>query len=112
MAGGGRGRKPARVPGDRSRCGGKLSSLPVLVQAHDMATVQETRQQPQTGPPRRVVLLGASNVTRGLSTAVGTALRLAGGPLELLAAVGHRRSYRTRRPPLFRGLPALLECGP
>src|SRR5262245_60042389 len=76
-----------------------------------MGTAQETRQQPPTAPPRRVVLLGASNLTRGLSTAVGTALRLAGGPLEVLAAFGHGRSYGTRRRLLFRELPGIIECG-
>jgi hypothetical protein len=61
--------------------------------------------------PRRVVLLGASNVTRGLSTAFETARSVADGPLEVLAAFGHGRSYGTRRPLLFRELPGIIECG-
>ena len=37
-------------------------------------------------PPRRVVVLGASNVTRSLSTIVETACRLWGRPLDMLLA--------------------------
>ncbi len=44
-------------------------------------------------PPRRVVLLGASNLSRGLSTVLETAARLWGRPLDVLAASGHGRSY-------------------
>jgi hypothetical protein len=61
--------------------------------------------------PRRIVLLGASNLTRGLSTAVETARRLAGGPLEVLAAFGHGRSYGTRKCLIIRELPGIIECG-
>ena len=37
-------------------------------------------------PDRRVVLLGASNLMRGISTVVATAQRVWGQPLEVLAA--------------------------
>lgn len=60
---------------------------------------------------RRVVLLGASNVTRGLSTVVETACRVWGRPLDLLAAVGHGRSYGMKSTVLVRTLPGIIECG-
>ena len=60
--------------------------------------------------PRRVVLLGASNVTRSLPTALATARQMADGPVEVLAAFGHGRSYGKRTPVLFRELPGILEC--
>jgi hypothetical protein len=62
-------------------------------------------------PPRRVVLLGASNVCRGLSTALETACSAWGGPLDVLAAFGHGRSYGVRSSMLWRELPGIAECG-
>jgi hypothetical protein len=62
-------------------------------------------------PPRRVVLLGASNLARGLSTAVEAARLAWGGPLDLLAALGHGRSYGQRSALLWRELPGIAECG-
>ncbi|MHC4948701.1 MAG: hypothetical protein ACYTG1_10620 [Planctomycetota bacterium] len=69
-------------------------------------------QPAASGPARpRLVLLGASNVTRGLSTVVETARRVAGGPVEIVAALGHGRSYGMTSRVLARTLPAILECG-
>jgi len=62
-------------------------------------------------PPRRVVLLGASNLTRGISTVVDTARRVWGAPLEVLAALGHGRSYGLTSAVLGRKLPGILQCG-
>ncbi|HEX5443564.1 MAG TPA: hypothetical protein VFW87_07035, partial [Pirellulales bacterium] len=62
-------------------------------------------------PQRRVVLLGASNVTRGISTVVETACRVWGRPLDLLAAIGHGRSYGMKSTVLVRTLPGILDCG-
>jgi hypothetical protein len=62
-------------------------------------------------PARRVLLLGASNVVRGISTIVETACRLWGRPLDVLAAFGHGRSYGSRRWLLGRELPGIVECG-
>ena len=46
-------------------------------------------RQSDDGQPRgRVILLGASNATRGLSTIISTVRNLLGGPVEILAAVG------------------------
>jgi len=62
-------------------------------------------------PPRRVVLLGASNLTRGFSTVLPTAERIWGSPLEVFAALGHGRSYGQRSSVLGRTLGGILQCG-
>jgi hypothetical protein len=62
-------------------------------------------------PERRVVLLGASNLTRGISTAVETARLHWGRPLDVLAALGHGRSYGLASRVLGRTLPSIVECG-
>ena len=62
-------------------------------------------------PPQRVVLLGASNLTRGISTIVELARRQWGSPVEVLAALGHGRSYGMRSSVLGRALPGILKCG-
>ncbi len=59
--------------------------------------------------PRRVVLLGASNLTRGIATIVDAAERQWGQPLDCLAALGHGRSYGTRSTVLGRTLPSILR---
>ncbi len=61
-------------------------------------------------PKRRVVLLGASNLTKGIGTVLETADRVWGGPQQVFAALGHGRSYgRTTR---FVGmrLPGIESC--
>src|SRR3990172_1633729 len=44
-------------------------------------------------PTRRVVLLGASNLVRSISTVVETARQIWREPVEIMAAIGHGRSY-------------------
>jgi len=64
-----------------------------------------------SGDVGRVVALGASNLTRGFQTVVSTA-RAAWGPgVEILAALGHGRSYGARSRLAFRSLPGILESG-
>lgn len=59
----------------------------------------------------RVVALGASNLTRGFQTVVSSA-RVAWGPgVEVVAALGHGRSYGAHSHFLVRRLPGILECG-
>ncbi|MEM1304703.1 MAG: SGNH/GDSL hydrolase family protein [Planctomycetota bacterium] len=58
----------------------------------------------------RLVVLGASNVQLGLSTIMQTARGLAGRPVELLAALGHGRSYGRPSSIPGRTLPAVLDC--
>ncbi len=74
--------------------------------AEPSAPVQEF-----AGPARRVVLLGASNLTRGLGTVLATARRIWGQPLEVLAAGGHGRSFGQSSRALGRELPGIVECG-
>jgi hypothetical protein len=62
-------------------------------------------------PPRRVVLLGASNLTKAISTVVESSCGLWGRPLDVLAALGHGRSYGMRHTFLGRELPPILRCG-
>jgi hypothetical protein len=58
-----------------------------------------------------LVALGASNLTRGFATVVNTARRAWGEPIDILAALGHGRSYGMCSRVLFRALPGILECG-
>jgi hypothetical protein len=55
--------------------------------------------------------LGASNLTRGISTVVATSQRVWGQPLEVLAALGHGRSYGIESRVLGRRLPGILNSG-
>ncbi len=59
----------------------------------------------------RVVALGASNLTRGFQILVSTARAAWGPDVEVLAALGHGRSYGARSRVLFRTLPGILESG-
>jgi hypothetical protein len=66
---------------------------------------------PHDHPPRRLVLLGASNVTLAIPIILDAALQLWGRPLDVLAAYGHGRSYGQRHALLWRELPGIVECG-
>ena len=81
--------------------------------AESMQTVFNgaTGSQTQAEPRKRVVLLGASNLTRGISTVVRLAQLSFGGPLQVLAALGHGRSYGLYSRVLVRELPGIDECG-
>jgi hypothetical protein len=60
---------------------------------------------------RRLIALGASNLTRGLHVVVQTARQSSGEPLEVFAALGHGRSYGRRSHFLARALPGIIESG-
>ncbi|MCH7726088.1 MAG: hypothetical protein IH991_06365 [Planctomycetes bacterium] len=62
-------------------------------------------------PARRIVLLGASNLVRGISTVVETATNVLGSPLDVLAALGHGRSFGMESRVLGRVLPGIIQCG-
>ncbi|QDU98152.1 SGNH/GDSL hydrolase family protein [Lignipirellula cremea] len=64
----------------------------------------------QETPSRRIVLLGASNVAKSISTAVSVAREGFPGQLDLLAAMGHGRAYTRHTSVLGRGLPAIVSC--
>ena len=59
----------------------------------------------------RVVALGASNLTRGFHTVVGTARSVWGPEIEILAALGHGRSYGAPSQFIIRTLPGILKSG-
>lgn len=59
----------------------------------------------------RIVALGASNLTRGFRTVVATARAVAGPDVEVLAALGHGRSYGMHSRILGRTLPGILQSG-
>ncbi len=59
----------------------------------------------------RVVALGASNLTRGFQTVVGTARSFWGPDVEVFAALGHGRSYGAPSQFIFRTLPGILKSG-
>ena len=63
-------------------------------------------------PGARLILLGASNLTRDLPAVLEIARRrLEPAPLQVLAAAGHGRCYGTASRVLLRQLPSILECG-
>lgn len=59
----------------------------------------------------RLVALGASNLTLGFPTVVSAARHRWGAEVEVLAALGHGRSYGAPSRVLFRRLPGILESG-
>jgi hypothetical protein len=69
------------------------------------------RRAEAQAPAQRVVLLGASNLTKALGAVLGTAELALGGPLEVLAALGHGRSYGRATQVLAVGLPGISTCG-
>lgn len=63
-------------------------------------------------PALRAILLGASNLAVALPLVVDGLRRRAGGPVQILAACGHGRSYGMWSRFLFaRGLPGIASCG-
>ncbi|MCC6908404.1 MAG: hypothetical protein IT430_10720 [Phycisphaerales bacterium] len=66
--------------------------------------------QDGAAPPRpRVVLLGASNLTLGVSTITQLARAQVGGPCDMYIALGHGRSYGQWSNILGRKLPGILQ---
>ena len=60
---------------------------------------------------KRVIALGASNLTRGLRTVVSMSRVAWGRDTEVIAALGLGRSYGAYHRLGLRGLPGMLECG-
>lgn len=69
------------------------------------------RNVTQPGSRRTVILLGASNLTRGLSIVFETARLRFGSPIDAIASLGHGRSYGSWSRVIVRSLPGILECG-
>jgi hypothetical protein len=64
-----------------------------------------------TGSRRAVVVLGASNVSRGLPQLAATARARTAGPLDLFVAAGHGRGYGVSTRVWQRRLPSILSSG-
>ena len=60
---------------------------------------------------KRVIALGASNLTRGFPTVVSTARTAWGPDVQVIAALGHGRSYGASSTFLARRLPGILDSG-
>jgi hypothetical protein len=56
-------------------------------------------------------LLGASNLVLGISTVIESARRAWGAPLDILAALGHGRSFGRESWFVARSLPGIVSCG-
>jgi hypothetical protein len=61
-------------------------------------------------PSRRLILLGASNLTRSFATVVATARATWGEPVEIMAAMGHGRSYGQDSRVLGRKISGIFPC--
>ncbi len=59
----------------------------------------------------RFVVLGASNVSRGLARLAAMLRTRAGGPADLFVAAGHGRGYGVNTRVAWRRLPAILSSG-
>ena len=59
----------------------------------------------------RIIALGASNLTRGFHTIVSTARSAWGSEIQVIAALGHGRSYGASSRVAVRTLPGILQSG-
>ena len=64
-----------------------------------------------TGSRRAIVVLGASNVSRGLPRLAATVRARAGAPADLFLAAGHGRAYGVSSRVGLRRLPSILASG-
>ena len=62
-------------------------------------------------PTRRVILLGASNLTRSFSTVVETARLTWQQPVDIMVAMGHGRSYVQDSRVWARKISGIFSCG-
>jgi hypothetical protein len=62
-------------------------------------------------PPLTAIVLGASNVSRGLSRLTAAVRGRVDGPVDLFVAAGHGRSYGANSRVWMRRLPSILGCG-
>jgi hypothetical protein len=74
------------------------------------AAVQTAAIEARERLMQRVVLLGASNLTRGISTVVRLAQLAFDGPLQVIAALGAGRSYGMASRVLICELPGIDGC--
>jgi hypothetical protein len=65
---------------------------------------------PHSIPRRRVILLGASNLVRSLSIVIETARLTWREPVEIMAAIGHGRSYGQNSVVFGRKISGIFPC--
>lgn len=75
----------------------------LAVAAVELTAVDRDRQS--------VIVLGASNVSRGLTRLVATVRSRAASPADLFVAAGHGRAYGVNSRVWMRRLPSILACG-
>ncbi len=63
-----------------------------------------------TSPTRRVILLGASNLTLSFPTVVATVRQTWSEPIEIMAAMGHGRSYGQETSVLGKKISGIFPC--
>ena len=61
-------------------------------------------------PSRRVILLGASNLTRSFSTVVATVRQTWSDPVEIMVAMGHGRSYGVETSVFGKKISGIFPC--
>src|SRR6478736_5827625 len=61
-------------------------------------------------PTRRVILLGASNLTRSFPTVVSAVRQTWSEPVEIMAAMGHGRSYGQDSSVLGKKISGIFPC--
>jgi hypothetical protein len=64
----------------------------------------------KSSPSRRVIFLGASNLRLSFGTVVAAARRTWGQPLEIMAAIGHGRSYGQDSTVFGRKISGIFPC--
>lgn len=74
-------------------------------------SMRRDQSENKSSPRRRVVVLGASNVARGISTIVETAQLTFREPIEIMAAFGHGRSFGEVTTVFFRKISGIFFCG-
>ncbi|MFM8635109.1 MAG: hypothetical protein ACKOEX_09910 [Planctomycetia bacterium] len=68
-------------------------------------------QDPRGPTPPAIVVLGASNVSRGLARLAAVVTSRHKGPVDLFLAAGHGRSYGANSRVFMRRLPSIVGCG-
>ena len=68
-------------------------------------------RRPAGAAARRVVLLGASNLTKSIGTVLDASAGAWGAPLDVMAALGHGRSYGRETRFFGLQLPGIEACG-
>jgi hypothetical protein len=84
-----------------------VSVADVAVHEKDAAT---TSNHNILMPSRRVVLLGASNLTLSFPTLIATSRAVWGEPVEIMAAMGHGRSYGQDTSVFGRKISGIFPC--